>query len=255
MSRARRVRRQQRSAAQAEIQSAEVLENETVGRLVRWAVLWIALSFLVPNLGTLACRFVFDDRVLIVENQLMHPRSFGGLLQIWKSGYWPDNRGLELYRPVSQTVWALIWSAGGGTYPAVYHLFCLAAGLAVVLLLYRFLLAVETPPRIAFAASCLFALFPIHTDATASVVGSAELMAAAFALGALLFYYRGRSGPALALFALAVLSKESAAAFAALPLVFRRRRALDLRRGSRGDHWRSPCRAPGALGQRADPGD
>lgn len=52
------------------------------------------------------------------------------------------------------------------------------------------------------------------------MVGSAELLAAAFGLGSLILYYRGRRIPALVLFALAVFSKESAAAFAALPLVF-----------------------------------
>jgi hypothetical protein len=69
----------------------------------------------------------------------------------------------------------------------------------------------------------LFALFPVHTDATTSVVGSAELLAAAFSLGALIFYYRHRPIPALMLFALAVFSKESAAAFAALPMAFPRK--------------------------------
>jgi Flp pilus assembly protein TadD len=126
---------------------------------------------------------------------------------------------------VAQTVWALIWAAGGGSHPALFHAAGLALGLAAVLLLYYFLLAVETPPRTAFMAACLFALFPIHTDATTPVTGSAELMAAACGLGALILYYRNRPVGALILFALAVFSKESAAAFAALPLVFPRQGA------------------------------
>jgi tetratricopeptide (TPR) repeat protein len=124
---------------------------------------------------------------------------------------------------VAQTVWAVTWAAGGGAHPALFHAIGLALGMAVVLLLYRLFLAVGTPPRTAFAAACLFALFPIHTDATTSVTGSAELMAAAFALTALIFYYRDSPVRALILFALAVFSKESAAAFAALPLVFPRK--------------------------------
>jgi protein O-mannosyl-transferase len=87
-------------------------------------------------------------------------------------------------------------------------------------LLYYFFLEVQTPPRTAFIASVLFALLPIHTEATTSVVGSAELLAAACGLGALLLYYRQKPIPALILFALAVFSKESAATFAAVPLVF-----------------------------------
>lgn len=187
------------------------------------APLWLGAAFLFPNLGALACGFVFDDRVLIVENESLHIHSLRQLAQIWKSGYWPEPHGLELYRPVSETLWALAWAAGGGSHPALFHAIGLALGLAVVLLLYHFLLAVQTPPRTAFIAVLLFALFPIHTDATTSVVGSAELMAAALGLGALLLYYRDQPIPALSLFALAVFSKESAAAFAALPLIFPRK--------------------------------
>ena len=96
--------------------------------------LWLAAAFLVPNLGALACGFVFDDRVLIVQNDSLHVQSLRQLAHIWKSGYWPDNRGLELYRPVAQTVWALAWAAGGGSHPALFHAIGLALGLAVVLL-------------------------------------------------------------------------------------------------------------------------
>ena len=221
MSRARRLHRQQVQTAATETKTATPAPQPPVSR----APLWLAAAFLVPNLGALACGFVFDDRVLIVDNQSLHVQSLGQLAHIWKSGYWPDSRGLELYRPVAQTVWALTWASGGSSRPALFHAIGLALGAAVVLLLYRFLLAVRMPPRTAFIAALLFALFPIHTDATTSVVGSAELMAAAFSLGALLFYYRKQPIPALILFAFAVFSKESAAAFAALPLAFPRKDA------------------------------
>jgi protein O-mannosyl-transferase len=229
MSRARRLRRQQNQTAAAEAQSSpKAARHATVApeQPVPRAPVWLAAAFLIPNLGALACGFVFDDRVLIVQNPSLHVQSLSQLAHIWKAGYWPDNHGLELYRPVAQTVWALVWAVGGGSHPALFHALGLALGLAVVLLFYRFLLAVETPPRTAFIAALLFALFPIHTDATTSVVGSAELLAASFSLGALLFYYRDRPILALLLFALAVFSKESAAAFAALPLAFPRKDGL-----------------------------
>ena len=155
---------------------------------------------LLPSLGRWPGAS-FSTTAFIVENQSLHVQSLGQLAHIWKSGYWPDNRGLELYRPLSETIWALLWAVGGGSHPALFHALGLALGAAVVLLLYRFLLAVQTPPRTAFLAAALFALFPIHTDATASVTGSAELLAAALALGALLLYYRDRPIPALILFA------------------------------------------------------
>jgi hypothetical protein len=216
MSRTRRVRQQQKQAAnQAKAVTAALPP-------VAHASLWLAAAFLLPNLGALACGFVLDDLPLIVENNSLHVKSLGQLAHIWAAGYWPDRSGQALYRPVAQTLWALIWSAGGGNHPMLFHAVGLAFGLAVVLLLYRFLLDVQTPPRTAFIAALLFALFPIHSEATTSVVGSAELLGAAFGLGALLFYYRNRMFPALILFALAVFSKESAAAIAALPLIFPR---------------------------------
>ena len=216
MSRARRLRRQQLQPAAPDAIAASAADPRQ--SLISRAPMWLSAAFLLPNLGALACGFVFDDRIVLVENQSLHVHSLGQLAHIWKSGYWPDNRGLELYRPVAQTIWALIWAAGGGSHPAIFHALNLALGLAVVLLLYRLLLLVETPPRIAFVAAALFALFPIHTDATSSVVGSSELMAAAFGLAAVIFYYRNQPALALFFFALAVFSKESAAAFAALPL-------------------------------------
>lgn len=40
----------------------------------------------------------------------------------------------------------------------------------------------------AFLAGAIFAVHPIHTDAVASIVGQAELLSAAFSLGAILLY-------------------------------------------------------------------
>ena len=217
MSRTRRVRQQQQQAAR---EARSVLAAQPP---VSRAWLWLAAAFLLPNLGALACGFVFDDLPIIVDNETLHLHSLRQFVHIFASGYWPDRRGLGLYRPVSQTLWALVWTLGGGAHPALYHAVGLTLGLAVVLLLYRFLLTVQTPPRTAFIAGLLFALFSIHIEATTSVVGSAELLGAALGLGALIFYYRDQPIPALALFALAILSKESAAAFAALPLVFPRK--------------------------------
>jgi len=216
MSRTRRLRQQQKQATA----TAEALTAEQPS--IPLAPLWLALAFLLPNLGVLACGFVFDDLPVIVDNDSLHVHSLRQLAHIWVSGYWPDQRSLALYRPVSQMLWALMWSIGGSRHPALFHALNLALGTAVVLLLYRLLL-IHVPARTAFIAAALFALFPIHTDATTSIVGTAELLAAAFGLGALVLFYRDRPYPAVLLFALAVFSKESAAAIAALPLLLPRK--------------------------------
>jgi tetratricopeptide (TPR) repeat protein len=234
MSRARRIRRQQKESAEP---AAPFPPRETPVPRAGWL---LGAAFLLPNLGALGCRFVLDDLPLIVENEKLH--SLGNIVAILRSGYWPDRAGISAYRPLSQIAWAALWSAGGGR-PFLFHLFGLLLGLAAVLLAYRFLVQLQAPPRTAFTAALLFALFPIHTEATTSVVGSAELLAAAFGFGAVLVYAGGRRIAALALFALAVFSKESAAAFAALPLALPALRPAGVvPAAEQGGHAGSPLR-------------
>ena len=196
----------------------------------------LAAAFLLPNVLALGFGFVYDDFPIIVENARLH--SLSRLGEVFTHGYWPDRPGLTAYRPVVQGLWALLWAAGSGS-PFPFHLAGLATGLAATLLAHRVLLALRVPARPAFAAALLFALLPIHVEATASVVGMAETLAAALGLGALLAYARGQGRRALA-FALwipAVFTKESAAALPALlpflwriegsPLPTRRRIAIE----------------------------
>jgi protein O-mannosyl-transferase len=219
MSRSRRLRRKEERAnakkSKGEIRA--VATTATVQPPISRASLWLVLAFLLPNLGAVACGFVWDDLAVIVNNKFLHSLRY--LTHVWTSGYWPDGSTPQLFRPVSETIWAILWAVVGAR-PAIFHAFGLVAGTAVVVLLYRFLLTVQMAPRVAFTASLLFALFPIHTEATTSIVGSAETISAALGLAALIFYYHRRPIPALILFALAVFSKESAVAFAALPLAF-----------------------------------
>jgi protein O-mannosyl-transferase len=203
-----RQRRQRRERALVEARAITALRPPTPEDLPRNAAVWLLLAFLLPNLGALGCGFVLDDLPLLVENTRLH--SLGALSSVWISGYWPDRLGLTLYRPVTQSVWALTWSAFGGR-AAAFHGLNLLLGGAVVLLAFV-LLSRIVERRCAFHAALLFALFPIHTEATTSIVGSAELLAAAFGLGALVVYFRGGRSSALLLFAAAVFAKESAAA-------------------------------------------
>jgi len=173
-------------------------------------------AFLLPNLGALTCGFVLDDMPLIVDNERLH--SLRHLVDVWKGGYWPDRQGLTLYRPLTQTLWSVLWSVGAGR-PFVFHAACLLLGAAVVLLVHRLLRDCGVGLRQGAVAALLFALFPIHTEATTSVVGSAELLAAGLGFSAILVYRRGQWPLALGLYGAAVLSKESAAALAGLAVL------------------------------------
>jgi len=182
-----------------------------------FAWIWLILVFLLPNLGTLTGSFLYDDLPLIVQNERLH--SLARLGEIWTHGYWPDRPGLTLYRPVTQTVWSFCWNLGAGN-PWPFHVLNLVLGATVVVLVYRLLQDLRVPARQAFFAALIFAALPIHTEVTAAIVGSNELLAAVFGLGALLLYRRGAWLGSLLLFMLAVFSKESAAALAGLAFIF-----------------------------------
>lgn len=180
---------------------------------LRWQLAAVAAVFVAANAAGLAGGFVLDDLPLIVEHTRLHALS--AVPGHFSSTLWPDRPGLALYRPLAQSAWTLLWNAGGGA-PFAFHLFNLVVGALVPLLLLLLLRAAGLAAPASLAASLLFAAMPIHTEATASIVGSAELLAAGFGVGSLLAFVRGRDGLATVLFALAVLSKEHAAALAAV---------------------------------------
>lgn len=175
---------------------------------VPFAAVLLVSALLLPNLNALVCGFVLDDMPLIVDDPNLH--SLANLPTLWTSGYWPDRLGLTLYRPLTKTLWLLLWCIGGGR-AVVFHVVNVLLGAAIVVLIYRLLISTGFTPFLAFSTAVIFAVLPIHTEAITSIVGSAELLAALFGVSALLAFHRGRQWIALLLFALAILSKESAA--------------------------------------------
>jgi tetratricopeptide (TPR) repeat protein len=172
--------------------------------------LLLAVTILVYG-NTLLNSFTADDELYIFHNPQVTAPSLQRLFH--------PNKVSDVFRPVTFATLALNWAAGGAG-PFGYHLFnqLLHAGVTMLLyLLFRKLLASETQGSIiALVAGLLFAVHPIHTEAVASIVGRAELLASGFLLAAWLFHLQDRQIPALLCFLLALLSKESAAVF--LPL-------------------------------------
>jgi hypothetical protein len=119
---------------------------------------------------------------------------------------------------VTQTIWSFIWALGRG-HPWPFHALNLVLGSVVVVLVYLLLSDLRVGSRVAFMAALLFAVLPIHTEVIAAIVGSNELLAAGFGLGALILYRRGSLAAALLLFILGVFSKESAATVAGLAII------------------------------------
>lgn len=189
----------------------------TPGRAAAAAALLAALV----HLGALANGFAYDDQVLIVGDPGI--RSLDGLWHRLLAPSWPAAFGDEIgaWRPVTTGSWALVWIvAGGGT--VAFHAFAVALHAAATAL-GVLLLAELGPLTLAAGAGLVFAVHPVHVEAVANVAGSAEPLAATFALTALLVHARGgptygagRLTAVTLAYALAVLAKEGAAV---LPLL------------------------------------
>ncbi len=203
--------------------------------------------------NSLANGFAYDDVWIIQNRDLVH--GLGSLPELLTTDYWSDRLGSGLYRPLTLLTFAFDWWLWGGA-PFGFHLLnvllhaVVTAGLTALLL--RFF-----PWWAALLGGVVYAVHPVHTEAVANVVGRAELLSALAVVFACLIYVgpvrqeqrlgSGRVAVIGALYALAMLSKESGAVLPALLII------LDLpqltRGGARrlGDYVRSRVPLIGAL--------
>jgi tetratricopeptide (TPR) repeat protein len=181
-------------------------------RCVRWQIAILLVAVALAYANSLANSFTLDDELYVQRNPQVTRHSLRLLFE--------PNAATNVYRPLTFATLAANWMAAGYS-PFGYHLVNLLLQAAVVLLLFfvlrQLLEGVDGSASISFAAALLFAVHPIHTEAVSSIVGRSELLAAGFLLAAWLLHLRDRSFMALAAFALALLSKESAIVL--LPLV------------------------------------
>lgn len=179
-------------------------------------------------LNSLRGALLYDDLNAIVRNpavvEVDLPRIVGSPSWFTPGGY------MDLYRPVTTASFAANYAVHGAT-PVGYHVVNVALHAAVCVVLALVLARVTGDAALALLAAFLFAAHPVHTEAVASVVGRAELLAAL--LGLLAWWIvltrrtaAWRAAAALALF-LGVLAKENAATILAVALaadlIYRRR--------------------------------
>lgn len=190
----------------------------------------VVLVACAANLPSLAPGFIHDDHRIIEQNELI--RGVGRLGEIVTQGYWSVGSGSVpiLYRPVTILSFALNYAACG-LRPFGYRLVDLLLHAFVSLLVFglaRRIFGRSPGPLLldpALAAALLFAAHPVHTEVLGEVVGRAELLAAAGALGCVLAFLRARGlqgagspgarwlfGLALLAFALGFMAKENAVA-------------------------------------------
>jgi tetratricopeptide (TPR) repeat protein len=182
----------------------------------------VALLAAVLHLRTLGFEFVFDDLHLIVNNSFL--RESWNPLTAFAHHFWHGTPfGAAYYRPIVTSSLALNGRLLGWG-PAGFHLVNVllhAGNSALLLLLARRLGA---PAWTATCAAALFAVHPVAAWPVGSIVARVDLLPALFVLLAWLAFQSGRR-PALVglFFLLALLSKESAVAFLAVPILALRR--------------------------------
>ena len=180
---------------------------------------------------TLGYQFVWDDRATVLFNREIRslanaPSFFAGHAFSGAAPELRDIRVVEYYRPAWVLSLALdhaLW----GDRPFGYHLgnillHALASGLTAWLV-FELLGSAWA----AALAGALFAVHPVHAEAVAWVSARNELLLSVFLLLAFIAYLRMRRGAGaaalvacLGFFALALLSKETAALFPAIVLLY-----------------------------------
>ncbi len=210
-------------------QAAQPLQSSFLQH--RWKLAGLLLiACLLVFANTLRNGFALDDDAVITGNSLV-TQGAGHVAEIFKRPflYGSMRDSNDLYRPVPLAVFATEYSAFGNA-PAGFHAVQVLLFAGCVLLLFFFLDELLGGQRrlLAFLASLLFALHPIHTEVVANIKSGDEILCFLFGFAALLAwlrYARSASWKHLSLasifFFLSLLSKETSYCFVALvPLLF-----------------------------------
>lgn len=190
-----------------------------------WIAIGIPLLTLIAYTPAAKNGFVWDDDRYVVNNELLANRD--GLRKIWF-----EIRAADQYYPLTYTTFWIekrVW----GDKPAGYHIVNMLLHAANAVLLWRLLALLGIPG--AALAGLLFAVHPLNVESVAWITERKNTLSLFFYLLAALAYARfdgwrkpdtaparrwGAYVGAIALFALALLSKSAVATFpAALLLV------------------------------------
>ncbi len=183
------------------------------------APLLVAATAVLLFLPSLRGDFVWDDRSLILENRLLDDWSdLSGALSsdfFRRSG---NEERIGHWRPVV-TFTYMVDRTLFGTAPAGYHAGNVSLHALASCLVFALGRAIALDRRGATFAGLLFAVHPVHVESVAWISGRTDLLAAVFALGALLLdahrARNGHRGAAFGVFALTfagLLAKEMAVA-------------------------------------------
>lgn len=200
------------------------------------AMLALAVAGALAYANTFRGDWVWDDASSVLLNE--HIRQPGMLPQLFQEDQHPFGKGQgNFYRPLVAASFMLDYllsydvqadAPATASYPEVkpllFHLSNLLWHVAAAVLLFILLRRMDAPRWVSVAATMLFVLHPLHTEAVAYISGRADMMSGAFMFGGLsLCLSEARVprryliwGAGLLCFVGALLSKEASMMFPVL---------------------------------------
>src|ERR1051325_975840 len=149
----------------------------------------LVLIVLAASGTSLGNGFAYDDLLIIRDNQQIH--RLADMAFDFVQGYWPQEHGGALYRPLTLVLFSLQWAAGRGA-PWVFHAVNVTLYAALTLGLFGLGRRI-LPTGAAWLGRARFALHPVHVEAVANVVGQGELTTALLVVLALQVYLDART--------------------------------------------------------------
>lgn len=168
----------------------------------------LVLVVCIVYANSLSSGFVWDDKPLIVQKQLLfsHPSNAARILILSDA---PLELKTPYYRPLNTLTYMLdhyLW----GLHPFWYHLENVLLHVLVVIVFYLLLMEVFGDGKLAFIAAALFAVYPVNAEAVDFISARNTLLCALFSMASFLFLAKGKKVLPLLAYFLALLSEEPA---------------------------------------------
>jgi hypothetical protein len=189
-----------------------------------WMVLLVTA---VTYLGTVRFGFVYDDSLVIVHNPFL--KAWRYVPQYFVNSLWKQidpSVPANYYRPIYLSIMRVGYALFADR-PLGWHLFAIAMHLLVTWLTYILVRKMTGQFTTAWLAAAIFGVHPIHHEVVAWASSVSESLFAALFLLTFLAYLRSRDGSkaawmtiSCALYALALLSKETAVLLPALVFTY-----------------------------------
>lgn len=203
--------------------------NKSRGTSLRekYIVRILLLVTAVTYVGTIRFDFVYDDFPVIVNNPFL--RAWHNVPQYFVNSLWgqiaPSSPG-NYYRPLFLLLARANYALFAGR-PLGWHLFAVGMHVLVTWIVYLVVRKMTGQFTTAWLAALIFGVHPIHNEVVAWVCGTPESLFAVLFLLAFLAFLRSQEGSKIlwmslscALYALALLSKETAIVLPALAFAY-----------------------------------